>query len=195
MIFVMLVFATVVAVLVIFDNRIFQYQELLTMKDPRNGPSKYHLFLGLPFILSLFMIFSKKADLFKYKVYEALVPFYFEGCNDDGHSQCIWQAPPNMIILNYEKESEGLIQKKCKVNMNKYRVENFKEVLSIKEKANEIDTTISRKSAKAKSMSTTAIMKKHEYLSPHCATLVINYKGESRWSKASGNVKVSYGRQ
>jgi hypothetical protein len=101
-----------------------------------------------------------------------------------------------MIILNYEKESEGLVQNRCNVILNKYNSDTFEDMLSITKEANgKGKACTSGKVTRVGTKSSTIMQKIDEPLSTHyCDTLVVNYRGYSRWSKASGMVKVSYTR-
>lgn len=191
----MLMIAFVIIVRVILNNGILRNHQLPTMKNFRDIEIKY-FFFGLPFILSLSLIFSKKDNISKYKIFEVKFPFSFKGCSDiKNRSHCIWQAPRNMIILNYEKESEGLVQNRCNVILNKYNSDTFEDMLSITKEANgKGKACTSGKVTRVGTKSSTIMQKIDEPLSTHCDTLVVNYRGYSRWSKASGMVKVSYTR-
>jgi len=135
--------------------------------------SKLYIF-GVGFIFSFCLIFFKREDLSKYKVYNQNISFSFQGKVED---TCIWQAPPGMMILYSDFEPEGLERKKCTINLNKYSAGSF----NLPDGSGHDNANINSSSAKAQDLA-------------NCATLLIKYKGHSSWGKANGAVKVSYAR-
>jgi hypothetical protein len=143
--------------------------------NPNN--SKEFIF-GVGFILLFALIYFKWEDPSKYKVYNEIISFSFQGKVED---QSIWQAPPGMIILYSDFEPEGLERKKCTVNLNKYNAGSF----NLPDVSGHDNANINSSGALFERTEKVPVL-------TNCATLLIKYKGHSSWGKANGAVKVSY---
>ena len=159
------------------DNK--KHVILLEAQIAAMNPNNSKLFIfGVGFIVLFALIYFKWEDPSKYKVYNENVSFSFQGKVED---QCIWQAPPGMLILYSDLEPEGLEQKKCTVNLNKYNAGSFN-----------LPDVSGHDGANINSIGALLEKKDKAPVLTNCATLLIKYKGHSSWGKANGTVKVSY---
>jgi hypothetical protein len=171
--------SALLAVVIGFENKkhVILLEAQIAAMNPDN--SKLLIF-GVGFIALFALIYLKWEDPSKYKVYNENVSFSFQGKVED---QRIWQAPPGMLILYSDLEPEGLEQKKCTVNLNKYNAGSF----------NLADVS-GHDGANINSIGALLEKKDKAPVLTNCATLLIKYKGHSSWGKANGTVKVSYAR-